>query len=249
MNIHQLIKKIDLMQAQINEHRPLDRATVKAIREYYRIGLTYASNALEGNSLTISETKVILEDGLTIGGKPLKHHFEAVGHSEAYEHMYSLAKGKEFTEADIKKLHQLFYYRISQKDAGRYRRRQVYISGSDYPLPAPEEVPLMMKAFVDELPELRESLHPVELAARVHKKSVCIHPFIDGNGRVARLLMNLVLIQTGYVLAVIPPVLRGEYIMTIQAAHKDDSAFIKFIAEALCETQQDYMRMFIKGGG
>jgi len=105
----------------------------------------------------------------------------------------------------------------------------------------------MMKAFVDELPELRESLHPVELAAQVHKKFVYIHPFIDGNGRVARLLMNLALIQAGYVLAVISPVLRGEYIMTIQAAHKDDSAFVKFIAEALYETQQDYLRMFIKG--
>jgi len=117
-----LFKEIDVLQKEINSFRPLPPETVKQLKDYYRVGLTYSSNALEGNSLTETETKVILEDGITIGGKPIKDYYEAVGHSEAYDFMNSQATLKDFTEDSIKMLHKLFYNRINEAEAGKYRK-------------------------------------------------------------------------------------------------------------------------------
>ncbi len=242
-----IFDEIDVLQKEIDAFRPLSKHLFREFKEYYRIGLTYTSNALEGNSLTETETKVILEDGITIGGKPIKDYYEALGHSEAYDFMYQLVKKKAFlTEGSIKKLHKLFYKRISEKEAGKYRKERVFISGSQYSLPIPEKVPLLMEKFVGRLEELAKNYHPVEYAALVHKEFVFIHPFIDGNGRVARLLMNLIFLQKGYVIALIPPVLRGEYIQKIEKAHTDHRDFVRFIARALKETQKDYLRL-LKG--
>lgn len=240
-----ILKEIENLQKEINQYRPLSINLKKQIKEYYRIGLTYSSNALEGNTLTETETKIVLEDGITIGGKPLKDHYEATGHSEAYDFIYNLAKKKQVKEKEIKKLHRLFYYRIDEKNAGNYRKIKLFITGSKYPLPLPEGVPSLMKDFIIKIEELRKEKHPVEAAALTHKEFVFIHPFIDGNGRVARLLMNLILLQEGYNIAIIPPVLRPEYLETLETAHKNDTAFIKFIARVIKETQKDYLRLFI----
>lgn len=113
-----ILKKIDSIKAIIDAYRPLDSHMVKQLREYFRIGMTYSSNALEGNSLTETETKIVIEDGITIGGKPFKDHLEALGHSEAYDLLFRLAKHKDITEANVKELHRLFYYRISEDQAG-----------------------------------------------------------------------------------------------------------------------------------
>lgn len=238
-----ILQEIDELQKEINLHRPLSTNTLRQLKEYYRIGLTYSSNALEGNSLTESETKVVLEDGITIGGKPLKDHYEALGHSEAYDLIYTLSKKQGFTEENIKKLHNLFYYRINKTSAGKYRKERVFISGSKHTLPAPEKVPELMKEFIIKTKELESKYHPVEYSALVHKEFVFIHPFVDGNGRVARLLMNLVLLQKSYCIAIIPPVLRAEYIQALENAHTDDKSFIEFIARVVRETQRDYLRL------
>jgi Fic family protein len=118
----ELIKEIDKLQAEINKFRPLDKNLIEQQKEYFRVGLTYTSNALEGNSLTETETKIVIEEGITIGGKPLKDHFEAIGHSEAFDFIYKLAEGKTISEKDIKELHRLFYYRIDTENAGEYRK-------------------------------------------------------------------------------------------------------------------------------
>lgn len=241
-----IFAEIDKLQKEINKFRPLDSHMVKQVKEYYRIGLTYSSNAMEGNSLTETETKIVIEDGITIGGKPLRDHYEAMGHSEAYNLIYTISKDKKITEDNIKELHRLFYYRIDEANAGQYRKVRVFISGSRYPMPLPDSVTVLMQKFVTGLSELRKKLHPVEYAAMAHKDFVFIHPFIDGNGRVARLLMNLILLQEGYNIAVIPPILRQEYIRTLEKAHKDDKDFATFIARMVKETQQDYLRLFIK---
>lgn len=240
-----IFEQIDRLQAEINQHRPLEPYIIKQIREYYRIGLTYSSNALEGNTLTETETKVVLEDGITIGGKPLKDHFEAVGHSEAFDHLQHLAGKKSIDEADIKKLHRLFYYRIDPGQAGKYRKLKAIITGSKYPLPAPEEIPELMKAFITQVDRQRQDRHPVESAAMAHKELVFIHPFTDGNGRVSRLLMNLILLQEGYNIAIIPPVLRQDYIRALEEAHRSDRPFIELVARAVKETQQDHLRLFV----
>lgn len=240
----EIFTEIDKLQKEINAFRPLSKELLKQIREYYRVGLTYASNALEGNSLTESETKIVLEDGITIGGKPLKDHYEAIGHAEAFDFLNSLAKGKSVSEEDIRNLHRLFYYRIDEKKAGQYRKLKVFITGSKYPLPTPEEILPLMKGLIPKIKKLKETKHPVEASALAHKEFVFIHPFVDGNGRVSRLLMNLILLQEGYNIAVIPPAIRQEYMQTLEKARTGDQDFIDLIARMVRETQKDYLRLF-----
>lgn len=238
-----LLQKIDEAKKQIDTYRPLEGHMLKELKEYYRIGLTYTSNALEGNTLTESETKVVLEEGITIAGKPLKDHLEALGHSQAYDFIFQCMHGHSFSEEEIKRLHYLFYHKMSEQEAGVYRTKQVFISGSQYPVPTPDKIEQLMSDFIARQTELKQKYHPVEYAALVHKEFVFIHPFIDGNGRVARLLMNLVLLQQGYTIVVIPPVVRAQYIQALERAHVDDRPFIDFIAQRVYETQKDYLRL------
>lgn len=243
LTIEEYLRKIDRLQQEIQALKPLKKAELQQLKEYYRIGLTYSSNALEGNSLTASETKIVLEDGITIGGKPLKDHLEAVGHSAAFDLMYRLAATPTITEEDVCALHRLFYQKIDPANAGIYRKVRVFITGSTFKVPPPAKVSALMQAFSARLPELRKE-HPVVYAALVHKEFVEIHPFIDGNGRTARLLMNLVLLQHGYPIAMIPPVLRGEYITALEACHRcDDAPFLRLIAAAVIEAQRDFLRL------
>ena len=236
--------EIDALKAQIQQHRPLDGHTLQQLKEYFRIGLTYTSNALEGNSLTETETKVILEDGLTIGGKTMREHQEVIGHSKAFDAMYVLATGTTVTEADTLKLHKLFYQNIDATNAGIYRTVNVLITGTDHVFPAPTEVPGLMRAFIAALPAQQKTLHPVTFAAWVHAQFVTIHPFVDGNGRTARLLMNLVLLQHGYVITIIPPVMRAQYLASLRQANKGEFAqFYDFISTMAYESHKEYLRL------
>lgn len=235
---------IDLLQQQILDLRPLDNHALQQLKEYYRIGLTYSSNALEGNSLTESETKVVLEDGLTVGGKPLRDHYEASGHSDAFDLLYNLTEKPEISETDILDLHRLFYYRIDSALAGTYRTQAVIITGTDYVPPPPKAVPAAMQDFINRLPQL-EQLHPVIRASRLHADLVNIHPFVDGNGRTARLLMNLALVKAGYPVTIIPPIVRADYIAALKATNAGDySLFDNFISCMVWEAQREYLRLF-----
>jgi len=239
-----LLKKIDALKAKIDAHRPLDTHMINQVREYFRIGMTYSSNALEGNSLTETETKIVIEDGMTIGGKPVRDHMEALGHSEAYDLLFRLAKGQSITEANIRELHRLFYYRIDSKEAGKYRKKKIIITGTDFIPPAPDKIPELMKSLIAGIPESKTKNHPVEFAAIIHKELVTIHPFTDGNGRAARLLMNLALLQAGYPLAIIPPILRRDYLNSLNKTHKgDNEPFINFIAGICYESAKEYLRL------
>lgn len=250
MDLDNLLHKIDANQKRINEYRPLSPEEVKELDQYYKIGTTYSSNALEGNTLTLTETKVLLEDGLTAGGKPVKDFYEATGHAKAYDYMLSVARGGDlvFSEQMIEELHRLFYEGIDKAKAGRYRDHQVFITGTDYIPPEAKDVPEQMQWFITDLNEQKDNLHPVLLAAYAHRRLVDIHPFTDGNGRTARLLMNLVLVNKGYCIVSIPPVLRQEYISALVAAQREDNPtdepFNTMIAECELEAQRDYARMF-----
>ncbi len=238
----------DKIKQEIDSFKPLSDKLLKQIKEYYRVGLTYSSNALEGNTLTESETKVILEEGLTIGGKSLREHQEVIGHSDSFDYLYDIIKrGKDFSEEDIKKLHHLFYNRIDEFNAGIYRKENVAITGTTFIPPKHHLVPEMMANFIDLLPTLKQKLHPVELAAKIHLDFVRIHPFTDGNGRTGRLLMNLALMQSGYSITIIPPVMRHKYIETIRladAGKKDEQHFINFISTMVYEAQKDQLRIY-----
>lgn len=234
----------DEYKEKINSLRPLSIDALKQLKEYYKIGLTYSSNALEGNTLTLVETKVVLEDGITIGGKSLKDHYETVGHAKAFDKIIELANNKTFTEENIKLLHRLFYEKIDSEKAGKYRTSQVIITGSSVELPKPEVLDEKMREFLSQLPKLKAELHPVEYAAMVHIIFVNIHPFTDGNGRVARLLMNLALLQSGYNIVVIPPVVRTDYISALQETNNGNNTdFINFISEMVLESQKEYLKI------
>lgn len=238
-----MLKKIDELKTRIDRSRPADPHLAGQIKEFYRIRLTSSSNALEGNSYTETETKIVLEDGIAIGGKPIRDLLEALGHSEAYDLMWRLSGGKRITEINIKALHKLFYYRIDRNHAGRYRDRKVLITGTDFIPPLPALVPSLMADFVDSIPKLRSNYHPVEFAAELHRQFVMIHPFVDGNGRVGRLLMNLALLQEGYPIAIIPPDLRSEYIDSLNNVHKGDKRQFQSFIERVCyKSAKDYLR-------
>lgn len=245
-----LLKRIDEYKSLIDSRRPLKQEEIKELDNYFRIGTTYSSNALEGNTLTISETKVILEDGITIGGKPIKDYYEATGHANAYDYMLNAARCENFTfsEEIILMIHKLFYSSLDLEKAGKYRDHQVFITGSDYLPPIPKDVPQQMSEFVNKLNKKKDSLHPVVLAAFAHRRLVDIHPFTDGNGRTARLLMNLILVNKGYQIVSIPPILRNEYISALRIAQREntpsDKEFLRLIAECEIEAQKDYFRMF-----
>ena len=238
-----MFERVDQNKASIDALRPMQGSLLQQIRDYYKIGLTWSSNALEGNSLTETETKILLEDGLTVGGKPIRDYYEATGHAKAYDYIYTLMQGEELGEVQLKTIHRLFYSQIDEARAGQYRQERVIISGSKYPVAPPEQIEQLMNKFFQWLKAQEKRLHPVEFAAKAHKEFVFIHPFVDGNGRVARLLMNLCLLRQGYTMAIIPPVLRGDYIALLEKAHMDDSGFVQFIAERVEETQKDLLRL------
>jgi Fic family protein len=238
-----LYEKIDRYKLAIDEKRPFEGHLLHEIKNYYRIGLTWSSNALEGNTLTLSETKILLEDGLTVGGKPLRDTFEALGHAKAYDFMFTLLNSYQITEEDALTMHRMFYTGIDAEEAGKYRSRPVFITGSKYEVCPVERIEEEMKKLFHWACSERDKYHPVQFAAQLHKRFVFIHPFIDGNGRVARLLMNTALIQDGYMLAMIPPVLRHEYISLLERAHEDDQPFMDFIAERVLESEKEIMRL------
>lgn len=250
MDLSAMLKRIDETKKLIQEHRPLASEEVKQLDAYFRVGLTYSSNALEGNTLTLIETKVLLEDGLTVGGKPIRDCYEATGHANAYDFMLKAARSKPFvfSEDTILTLHKLFYQGIDAKNAGVYRNVQVVITGSEYIPPKAKDVPSLMREFADELNEKWDKAHTLLLAAYAHRRLVDIHPFVDGNGRTARLLMNLILINKGYQIISIPPILRLNYIEAIEAArfgeNPSDDAFNVLMAECQIEAQRDFCRLF-----
>ena len=241
---HNRLKEIDELKSKIDTFRPLSKDILKQIQEYYKIGLTYSSNALEGNTLDLAETKVVIEDGLTINGKPMKDHLETLGHALAFNELLELAKSDTITEENIKNLHKIFYAKIDSDNAGNYRQKPVIVTGADVDFPLPKELDDKMKEFIEKLPQLKEKLHAVEYTAMIHALFVNIHPFIDGNGRVARLIMNLALLQAGYNITIIPPVVRADYIRALQDSnHNNYQPFINFISEMVLEAQKEYLRI------
>jgi Fic family protein len=241
--IQNLLNQADELQKKLLSFRPMDEISLKSLRDYYRVGLTYSSNALEGNSLTESETKVVIEDGLTIEGKPLREIYEATGHAKAYDYMQQLAIDEPLSEEVICQLHKLFYQQIDEENAGKYRKVPVFISGSKYGVAQVDKIETEVKKLVEWYNKNEQKLHPIVLAAHLHKRFVFIHPFVDGNGRVARLLMNLALIRNEFNIALIPSILRAEYVYSLEKAHTDDTPFLQFIIERVIATQQDLIRL------
>ena len=220
---------------RLDEFRPLAPELVSNLEQWFKVELTYTSNALEGNTLTRQETAVVVEKGLTVGGKSLVEHLEATNHAAALTKVVRLAQTTKavLTEHTILDLHSTILHGIDDVNAGRYRAIAVRISGSTVVLPNPAKVPALMADFVENLAASTD-LHPVELAAEAHYRLVTIHPFIDGNGRTARLLMNLLLLQSGYPPALIRKRDRIPYLNALEKAQLGGS-------------REDYLAIIAKG--
>lgn len=240
---------LDRKKAQLDACRPFPSAIVRRLKEYFDVEWTHHSTAIEGNTLTLQETMVVLKHGITIGGKSLREHLEVVGHRKAIDFVESLARvGRPLTEEDLKALHRLVLAGIEGAMAGQYRRVQVRIAGSRYLPPPPQEVPRRMKEFVAWL-EYAEvpDLHPVFVAAKAHLELVTIHPFVDGNGRTARLLQNLLLMRRGFPPAVIRVEERAEYYRALERAQmgEGEEEFLRQVARAVDRSLDVYLEALV----
>ena len=233
---------IDAKKRRLDALRPLTAHSLAALDAWYDVELTYTSNAIEGNILTRLETALILEKGLTVGGKPLKDHLEAIDHQEALGYVRLLASRTEpLREGDIRELHRLVLTRSQPDEAGRYSQRQRRILGSTVTLPAPIDIPPLMTDFAR---WLSQADFTPAAAFEAHYQLVSIHPFADGNGRTARLLMNLLLLRGGYPPVVIGPEHRLAYLTTLETAQlgSDKAPYTRFMAERLDASLTDYLR-------
>jgi Uncharacterized conserved protein len=241
--LQELLQEADSCKEKILSAHPHVTEEVNSLSSYFKIALTYSSNALEGNTLSQNETQLILENGMPLEGKPLKDCHEVTGHGEAFDLMLKLARQQNMviTEEDIQKLHRLFYQRIDKEAAGQYRTNTVNNSLA-YIHPSPEDVPHLMHHIVDQILSSKTTLHPIELASMAHKRLLDIHPFSDGNGRIARLLTNLILVHSGYGLVIILPEQNLNYKNALFHSRQlnDMEPFSIFIAECVLNTQRDY---------
>jgi Fic family protein len=196
-----LLEQADALLSQLQQYRDWDSRSVDKATD---IEYTYDSNRIEGNTLTLRETDLVINKGLTIGGKPLVEHLEAINHYEAVELIREMASHEtQFNRHDLLTLHALVLRGIDKQYAGRFRDIPVMISGSRHTPPQPWLLEEQMTGYFEFYAQNRQSLHPIVLAAELHERLVTIHPFVDGNGRTARLVMNLVLLQHDYPIAII----------------------------------------------
>ena len=226
-------QKLDKLKQKLDTYRPLPHEIVSNLHEDLVLRWTYHSNAIEGNTLTLKETKVALE-GITVGGKTIREHFEVINHREAIFFVEDLVRKNEaLSERQIKSIHQLILKNIDDRNAGVYRKTNVIISGADHIPPDAVQVQSEMQNFIAWYHTGGKSLHPVERAARVHADFVKIHPFVDGNGRTSRLLMNLELMKSGFPPVILPVEKRLEYYEALDTAHtkNDYDPFLMLIAE------------------
>lgn len=245
-----MLEKIDDYKKKLDTFRPLGEELLPQIKAYYRVGLAYSSTALEGFSYTESETKILLEEGLTVGGKPLRDALAITGHAKAYDAMFSLLHEHVLTNDNILEMHALLENGLGNEIAGVYRKKQIFVTGTPFVFPKADTVLALMEAFECWMREYRRKIHPVEFAIKVHLKLVSIHPFEDGNGRIARLAMNTILLQEGYLPLVVPPLLRSEYITVIKKAQVSqfDGDYLHFMYRREIETQREMLRL-LEGEG
>ena len=229
--------ELDALKARLDAQRPLPQAALRNLHDELVLRWTYHSNAIEGNTLTLMETKVVLE-GITVGGKLLREHFEAINHRDAILYVEEVVQRAEpLTEWQIRNLHRLVLKTIDDDNAGRYRTLNVTIAGARHVPPDMLQVPEQMAALLHWYETQAVHLHPVERAARLHVDFVKIHPFVDGNGRTARLLLNLELLKAGFPAIVLPVEKRLAYYLALDTAHVegDMAPFLALVADCVVQ--------------
>lgn len=238
-----LREAIAAKKSRLDALRPFSPEALSNLEHYYDVEITYASNAIEGNTLSPVETTLVIEQGVTISGKPLKDHLEALDHYDAMRYMRTLAAERaSLTESDVRNLHKLVMQRSRPEMAGRYADlpRYVRTETGRHEFPSPAEVPPLMSNFARWLATASDT---PETAFEAHRRLVDIHPFNDGNGRIARLLMNLILIRGGYPPIAVRPEDRLAYVQALQQsqAGRGTADLELLLYQRLDATLQEYL--------
>ncbi len=243
-----LLEKVSALQISWQSKKPLPAVHLQRMKEHFNTSYTYESNRIEGNTLTLQETFLVVSQGITIGGKSMREHLEAINHAEAILLLEELVQQKTpFNRYVLLQLHGLILRNIDRDHAGVYRRVPVRIGGSSHIPPDPWQVDALMDDYFEQYAQLRKQLHPVLLAAEMHERLVSIHPFIDGNGRTARLVMNLVLLQNGYTIANLKGDInsRMAYYQALEAVRTENSKvpFYKLVLEAVQSSLHEHLEL------
>ena len=236
-----LITKLHKMRTLLDKHHPLNIAVMKNIQADLMLKYNQQSNAIEGNTLDIFETRVLLESGITANGKPFKDHLDIINHQEAIGYLTDLVKGNvPLTEATIKNFHYLLLQKTDNaREAGQYRNVPVVINGAEHQPPQPFLVHPQMEELMLWNQENLNTLEPIERIAMLHNKFVAIHPFIDGNGRTGRLLMNLELMKAGFQVTILKAENRADYYRALALGDLGNyQPITEFIAKAVYETME-----------
>lgn len=247
-NLSRKLNQLSKLQKQWESQKPLDKTQLQKMANYFNTKYTYESNQIEGNTLDFQETHLVVNEGITIGGKTMREHLEAINHQEAIDFIIDLASNKfDFNERVLKQIHQLVLKGTSKAGAGGYRTTQVRITGSKHIPPEAFLLNDLMEDYFHFYNQQKNSLHPVILAAEMHERLVSIHPFIDGNGRTSRLVMNLILLQSGYPIVSLKGDLanRQRYYKALEAVQinheKDD--FYLLIIENTHKSLKEHIKM------
>ena len=236
--------EVDSLKKELDIKRPIPKETLKSLRESINLEWTYNSNGIEGNTLTLRETQVVLE-GITVGGKSIKEHLEAINHEKAILFLDDLVKDNEpISEWNIKNIHQLILKDIDNENAGRYRKENVTIKGATHIPPDYLKLPELMEKLILTYNTWNE-YHPIIQAALLHGELVKIHPFVDGNGRTSRLLMNLDLMSSGYNPVIIKKESRLKYYEALDKAHTTGNYtdFVKLVTKLEIEMLKKYLEL------
>ena len=241
-NIQKLLNK---KLKKLNKLRPLSKTLLEKLRERFEIEMTYNSNAIEGNTLTLKETFWVIQEGITVKGKPLKDHLEAKNHKEALDFLYESIENKNrstISEHLIKTLHSLIIQEINKSIAGKYRDRDVFITGAEHTPPSAIDVPAKMDELIKWARKNYKKMDITEFSAIFHHKLVHIHPFEDGNGRTGRLAMNIFLMQYGFPLVIIQKNDRQKYYRVLAAADEGNyKPLVNFIGQAVLRSLNIYL--------
>ena len=201
--VQSLLERVEAKKVRLSQMRPIPAIAMERLRESLMMEWTYHSNGIEGNTLTLQETRIILSDGLTVGGKSLREHFETLNHHEAIQVLETMVNSKyRMKSKDILHIHELVLQRIEKEYAGRYRNAGVRITGANFTPPNALKVDALMDELIDWVNQEKE-LPLIVRATIFHHRMVWIHPFFDGNGRTVRLMFNLILMSAGYPPAII----------------------------------------------
>ena len=244
MSLNDIIKGIDQKKQILDQSRPLPSASVKSLVDDFRLRFTHETTAIEGNTLTLRETQAVLEEGITVHGKSLREHLEVINANESLDFLESAIKTNEqVTERLMMRFHEILMKGILKEEVGMYRRIPVYIKGAKHVPPNWIKIPKLMQEFETWLRDSND-LHPVVLAAKAHIRLARIHPFVDGNGRTCRLLVNYILMQHGYPPALFSSDKRDEYMKALDEVEDgNEDEFIQVTSQAVEWTMDRYLRL------